>query len=207
MGYKLRYTGATTAATAGNGFETAATVAAGMAASAANFTASGATVTGGGTVPGLGTKGLAVHADGWWAPYTVATAGINGVITVDFWRGADSLITGSTPASAKNLTLYAISGATSTIPVNTNFKFNVIKSINVTTQAAGTVTITDVKGNTLEVITAVAGGAPIFLEWEGESFRTKGPFFVTLNPAGIMVSIGFDAQVPISLISPTHPLA
>lgn len=204
MGYKMRVTGDTNPHFPGDGYETITSTTAGMAASAASYTSTTATVTGGGTVPALGTKGMAITAGGWYAPYVVTTSGANGAISVDFWRNPDPTKNGQVPTG--NLTLHNTAASTTGGSIAATFQRTIIKSLNVETSVAGTITLKDVAGTTLSVITLVGATAqPIFLEWDDETYRFRGPVSVTLSAGGIMATIGFDLELPLG--NPLIPLA
>lgn len=197
MGYKMRVTGDTALHFPGDGFETFTSSI--QAAATATITPTGATYTAGGTVPTAGQTGYAyLPSVGFWAPFTAVTAGANGVISVDFWRHVNPALNGSIGSGlvSTNMTLHQSKASSLGGSVVARSQRSIIRSIAAETSVAGTVTITDFKGTAISVITLIGATAqPFFLDYDDETYRFAGPFGIQLSAAGIMVVIGFQAEL------------
>lgn len=154
-----------------------------VAANTATYTSTTATASGSQNVGTAGTQGYAITSGGWYAPYTVTTGGVNGVVTVERWYHTDKTKVGQVPTGT--LALYTKSAFG-------NFdRCRVLRISGTNITAAATVSITNAIGTDLEVFTVPVGAFDIPLNMECD-----GPFGFKCSANTIVASIEFEALNP-----------
>lgn len=151
-----------------------------VASGTANYTATTATASGGQNVGSAGDKGLAITSGGWYAPYEVTTAGVNGVVTVDRWYHSDKSKTGQVP--------------TGTMILHTKSAFSKVERLRIKSisgsniTAAAVLTLIDAAAATIEAYTLPVGVVDL-----QPNLECNGIFGFTIGANTANVSIAFEA--------------